>query len=88
MTFFLHKEKGFLPSTRILGVFLQHLRRVWQFYAHVELEGQKVTVSSRHNLFTQASLMDKRVLSQYMELQLGYYWAVFPDGKYRQRLEN
>ena len=86
MTFFLHKEKGFLPSTRILGVFLQHLRRVWQFYAQVELEGQKVTVSSWHYLFTQASLMDKRVLSQYMEL--GYYWDVFPDGKYRQRLEN
>ena len=56
--------------------------------AQVELEGQKVTVSSWHYLFTQASLMDKRVLSQYMELDLSYYWAVFPDGNYRQRLEN
>ena len=39
-------------------------------------------------IYTSIFDMDKRVLSQYTELQLGYYWAVFPDGKYRQRLEN
>ena len=83
MTFFLDKEKDFLTSTRILGVSLQHLRR--QLYAQVELERQKLTVSLWLPLiYTSIFDMDKRVLSQYTELDLGYYSAVFPAGKYRQ----
>ena len=89
MTFFLHKGNVLLTFDEDFGCFSLTLE---EGVAVVCTGRTRVTESNCQLMapliYTNFFDVDKRVLNQYMDLDLGYYWAVFPDLKYRQRLEN
>ena len=88
MAFFLHKGKGLVTFDKDFGCFSVTLEEGVAIVFMGRTRGREINCQlMAPHIYTNIFDVDKRVLNQYTELDLGYYWAIFPDGKYRQRLE-